>query len=336
MGTTHVRMDRGWKTWRVAAVLLAWPWGSALAERPYVNDKKAPENRHDLEVIQAALVEALPKTRAATVCIDLGEGAGSGVIVSADGLILTAAHVSGGTGKEMVVITEDGRRVKAESLGLVASCDCAMIKITEKGPWPFVEIDRDDSIRVGDWVFALGHSGGFDKDRGSVVRIGRLVRMADVTVQSDCTLIGGDSGGPLFDLTGKLVGIHSRVGIRLEENMHVPMREFVKNWDAMLKGDFVGEGPFAKKPEKGRGFLGFASQDRAGGGLDITRIGRETAAEAAGIKPGDILRKLDGVEIKSKEQFQKLMEDKAPGDKVKLELERAGKPLNLEVKLGER
>ena len=329
-------MDRWFGKWRIAALWLVLPWDGASAERLYVNDKKVPENRHDLEVIQKTLIEALPKARAATVCIDLGEGAGSGVIVSADGLILTAAHVTSGTGKELTVVLEDGRRVKAESLGLVASCDCAMVKLAEKGPWPFVDIDRDDSIRVGDWVFALGHSGGFDKDRGSVVRIGRLVRMADTTVQSDCTLIGGDSGGPLFDLTGKLIGIHSRVGMRLEENMHVPMREFVKNWDALQKGEFVGEGPFAKKPEKGKGFLGFASQDRPGGGLDITQVGRETAAETAGIKRGDILRKMDGAEIKSKEQFQKLLEEKAPGDKVKLELERAGKPLNLEVKLGER
>lgn len=315
-------------------------WGitccGARAERLYINDKKAPENRHDLEVIQKALAEALPKARAATVCIDLGEGAGSGVIVSPDGLILTAAHVTGGTGKELTVVMEDGRRVKAESLGLVASCDSAMVKITEQGTWPCVKVDRDDSMKVGDWVFALGHSGGFDKDRGSVVRIGRLVRMAETTVQSDCTLIGGDSGGPLFDLSGQLIGIHSRVGMRIEENMHVPTREFVGNWDAMLKGEFVGEGPFAKKPEKGKGFLGFASQDREGGGVDITRIGRESPAEAAGIKQGDILRKMDGVEIKSKEQFQKMLEEKAPGDKVKLELERGGKPLNMEVKLGER
>lgn len=316
--------------------MLAVPWHHAAAERIYVNDKKAPENRHDLEAIQKALVASLPKTRAATVCIDLGEGAGSGVIVSADGLILTAAHVSGGTGKELTVVMEDGRRLKAESLGLVASCDCAMVKITEKGTWPFVEIDRDDSIRIGDWVYSLGHSGGFDKDRGSVVRIGRLVKMADSTVQSDCTLIGGDSGGPLFDMSGKLIGIHSRVGMRLEENMHVPMREFVRNWDAMLKGEFVGEGPFAKKPEKGKGFLGFASQDRKDGGVEVTRVGRESPAEKAGIKPGDILRKFDGAEVKTKEQFQKLLADKAPGDKVKLDFERAGKPLNLEVKLGER
>lgn len=324
------------KSLLLVVVLGLVPWGGIRAGRLPVDDLKAPVTREHLLAIQEALTKALPKARKATVCIDLGEGAGSGVIVSADGLILTAAHVTSGVGKELTVVMEDGRRVKAESLGLVASCDCAMVKITEAGPWPFVEIDRDDTIRVGDWVFSLGHSGGFDKDRGSVVRIGRLVRMDDSTIQSDCTLIGGDSGGPLFDLSGTLVGIHSRVGMRLEENMHVPMREFVRNWEGLRKGDFIGEGPFAKRPEKGKGFLGFASQDRDGGGVDVTRVGRETPAEAAGIKVGDVLRKMDGVDIKSKEQFQKMLAEKAPTDKVQLEFERGGKPLKLEVRLGEK
>jgi lysine N6-hydroxylase len=86
------------------------------------------------------------------------------------------------------------------------------------------------------------------------------VQVKDDTFQSDCSLIGGDSGGPLFDLDGKLVGIHSRVGQRTQENMHVPMREFVKNWDGMLKSEFIGEGPFAKRPEKGKGFLGIGTE----------------------------------------------------------------------------
>ena len=92
-----------------------------------------------------------------------------------------------------------------------------------------VELDRGDSASLGDWVYALGHSGGFEKERGVGVRIGRLVRMAEQTINSDCNLIGGDSGGPLFNMKGQLIGIHSRVGASLEQNMHVPLREFLKN-----------------------------------------------------------------------------------------------------------
>jgi serine protease Do len=321
------------------ASLLAFalPWSAfAASGRPYVNDKKAPENRKDLEAIQTALTSVLAKARAATVCIDLGQGSGSGVIVAADGLILTAAHVATGVGKDLTVILEDGRKFKAISLGVVADCDAAMVRITEKGEFPFIEIDRNDSTRLGDWVFALGHSGGFDKERGSVVRIGRLVRMAENTVQSDCTLIGGDSGGPLFDLQGRLIGIHSRVGTNLPMNMHVPMPVFVKNWDGLLKSEFIGEGPFVKKPEKGKGFLGLASEAAPGGGLKVTKIGKDTPAEKAAIKEGDILLKLNGTDLTTREQFQDLLKEMAVGDPLAFDATRDGKPLTFKLKLGER
>jgi len=313
------------------------PWlATAAPERPYVNDKQAPENRKDLETIQSALIAVLDQARAATVCIDLGQGSGSGVIVSEDGLVLTAAHVTSGVNKELTVVMEDGRRLKAVSLGLVADSDAAMIRITEKGKYPFIEIDRKESARLGDWVFSLGHSGGFDKERGSVVRLGRIVRIVDNTFQSDCTLIGGDSGGPLFDLQGRLIGIHSRVGQQLQQNMHVPMVVFVKNWDAMLKAEFVGEGPFAKKPEKGKGFLGLASEPHPDGGLKVTKVGKDSPAEKGGIKEGDILLKLNGAALKPREQLQDTLKELAEGDPLAFDATRDGKPLTFNLKLGAR
>jgi serine protease Do len=304
--------------------------------RPYVNDKKAPENRKDLEVIQSALAAALPKARAATVCIELDEGSGSGVIVSEDGLVLTAAHVSTGVNKKVTVILEDGTRHQARTLGLVADTDAAMIRITDEGRYPFVEIDRENGTRLGDWVFSLGHSGGFDRNRGSVVRLGRLVRVANTTFQSDCILIGGDSGGPLFDLTGKLAGIHSRVGQQLQVNMHVPMSVFLENWDGLLKGEFIGEGPFAKKPVKGGGFLGLATEARPGGGLRVTKVGNKSPAQEAGVKEGDVLRSLNGTKLESREQLRNLLKEMCAGDELALELERAGTRKTLTFELGER
>jgi serine protease Do len=321
----------------ISLLVVALPWSaSADSGRPYVNDKKAPENRRDLEAIQSALTSVLAQARAATVCIDLGKGSGSGVIVTADGLVLTAAHVATGVKKDLSVILEDGRKFKAVSLGVVADRDAAMVRIIDKGEFPFVEIDRKDSTRLGDWVFALGHSGGFDKERGSVVRIGRLVRMAESTIQSDCTLIGGDSGGPLFDLQGRLIGIHSRVGNNLPMNMHVPMPVFIENWDAMLKSEFIGEGPFAKKPEKGKGFLGLASEAATDGGLKVTKVGKGTPAEKADIKEGDILLKLNGTDLKTREQLQDLLKEMAAGDPLDIAATRDGKPLNFKLNLGER
>ncbi|MGL4398426.1 MAG: S1C family serine protease [Luteolibacter sp.] len=307
-----------------------------LAGREYVNDLKAPESRKDLEAIQSAVEKALPKARAATVCIEIKDGSGTGVIISEDGLVLTAAHVATGVKKKVTVILEDGTRLKAETLGLVADKDAAMIRILDKGTYPFVEMDRADTTRLGDWVFSMGHSGGFDKERGSVVRLGRLVRIASSTFQSDCMLIGGDSGGPLFDLTGKLVGIHSRVGQQLQVNMHVPMTEFISNWDAMNRGEFIGEGPYAEKPEKGNGFLGLATESRPGGGLRVTKVGVKSPAEEASIKEGDVLLKLNGTVLETREQLQELLKEMSAGDELNLETERGGKIKSHTLELGER
>ncbi|MDP3851603.1 MAG: S1C family serine protease [Luteolibacter sp.] len=308
----------------------------AADDRPYVNDKKAPEDRKDIEAIQSALVAALPQVRAATVCIELKEGSGSGVIVSADGLVLTAAHVSSGVNKKVTVIMEDGTRHQARTLGLVADTDAAMLRITDKGDYPFVEIDRGNSARLGDWVFSLGHSGGFDKHRGSVVRLGRLVRIANTTLQSDSILIGGDSGGPLFDLTGKLVGIHSRVGRQLQVNMHVPMSVFLDNWDRLRAGEFIGDGPFAKKPVKGSGFLGLATDARKEGGLRVTKVGNKSPAQEAGVKEGDVLLTLNGAPLATRAQMQDLLQEMSAGDEIRLELERKGKRETLTLELGAR
>tara|TARA_B100000963_G_C22583427_1_gene651937 strand:- start:528 stop:1523 length:996 start_codon:yes stop_codon:yes gene_type:complete len=302
-------------------------------KRQYFNEKEVPENIRDLLSIQKALQETLPQARAATVSIDLGGGSGSGVIVSEKGLVLTAAHVSAGVGKDMTVIMEDGTKHKATSLGLVASTDAAMVQISEEGVFPFVELDRGDTASLGDWVYALGHSGGFEKERGVGVRIGRLVRMAEQTINSDCNLIGGDSGGPLFNMKGRLIGIHSRVGASLEQNMHVPLREFLKNWDAMLDKEFVGKGPFAQEAVA---FLGVATEDRKEGGVVIKEVGDKTPAANAGLQEGDIILSLNGNAVDGAQQFSASLAGFKPGQKVKLKILRDDEEQEIEVELGEK
>ncbi len=316
------------------ATLTAIP--GAADERISINDKKAPENRKDIETIQNAMQKALPQARAATVCVDLGNGSGTGVIVSAEGLVLTAAHVAEGVKKKVTVVLEDGTRLEARTLGLVADLDAAMVQITEKGPYPFVPIDRNDSTRIGDWVFAIGHAGGFEKSRGPVVRLGRLVKIQGNTFQSDCILIGGDSGGPLFDLSGRLVGIHSRVGPQLQSNMHVPMAVFLTHWEGLAKGEFIGEGPYAQKPEKGKGVLGLAAETRPDGGLRVTKVVEKGAAQEAGITEGDILHKLNGKPLEAYQQILDLLKEMAVGEELTLEVEHAGKTETLTIPLGER
>ena len=316
------------------ACLSALGGDGQVSDRPYFNEKQVPESIRDLKKIQGALQETLPRARSATVSIDLGGGSGSGVIVNETGLVLTAAHVSGGVGKKMTVIMEDGTRHESTSLGLVANTDAAMIRIDKEGSYPFVEIDREDTASLGDWVYALGHSGGFDKERGVGVRIGRLVRMADQTINSDCSLIGGDSGGPLFDMNGRLIGIHSRVGQTLEQNMHVPIREFIAHWDGMLGDEFIGEGPFAQRA--GAAFIGVGTEKREAGGLLVTAVGEQSPAEKAGIKVGDVILELDGEKVEEKEAFSAAVKERKPGDKVELRILRDNEEIKVEVELGER
>ncbi|WP_411827374.1 S1C family serine protease [Luteolibacter sp. AS25] len=304
-----------------------------------LNSKKAPESEADLLSIQEALQEAIPKAKAATVCVDLGNGTGSGVIVTEDGLVMTAAHVSTGVGKLVTIIMPDGTRLEATSLGLVADVDAALIQITEKLPgdkkFPVVEINRDNDTKLADWIFSLGHSGGFDQARGAVARIGRLVRVANSTFQTDGTLIGGDSGGPLFDMDGRLIGIHSRVGPQLPVNMHVPVGQFLENWDGMLASEFIGEGPFAAKPEKGKGFLGIITE-KAEGGILVTKVGKNSPAESAGIFEGDLLVSLDGEQLESREGLQDALAEMVAGNLLVFEVIRDGKNETIEVRLGSR
>lgn len=300
-----------------------------------LNEKKAPETREELMLIQEALLGSLPKAREATVSIDIGDGTGSGVIVSKEGLVMTAAHVATGVGKKVTIIMPDGTKHKAKTLGLMSETDAALIQISEPGQYPFVELNRTGNIKLGDWVFSLGHSGGFNEDRGAVARLARLVGIKNTTYQTDGTLIGGDSGGPLFDMEGRLIGIHSRVGPQLPVNMHVPVQVFIDNWEPLMKSEFMGDGPFAQRPIKGNGMLGVATQP-VEGGLKITKVGKNTAAETAELKVGDLIRKMDGKEVKTREELQAVIKDKSFGEELELEITRDGKEQKITVELTER
>ena len=113
------------------------------------------------------------------------------------------------------VVLEDGTKLKAKALGR-SSADSGLIQITEKGKYPFVDLAPPASVFKGDWIFAIGHPGGFDKDRGLVLRVGRVIHRSTDTIQTDCKLIGGDSGGPLFDMLAKLL-VYSRVSMKMSK-----------------------------------------------------------------------------------------------------------------------
>src|SRR6185295_2323319 len=119
-------------------------------------------------------------------------------------------------------------------LGLDKDVDAGMIKITDKGEWPAAEMAPDDSYAAGHWCAAVGHPNGYQKERGSVVRLGHVLAARRGVVQTDCTLVGGDSGGPLYDLEGRVIGIHSRIGMFITANIHVPVDTYRETWDRLV------------------------------------------------------------------------------------------------------
>lgn len=304
------------------------------------NLKKVPTSKEDLLSIQNSLADVVSDARAATIGVKLGQGFGSAVIISPEGLILTAAHVSGGVEKELTVVMNDGSEYKAVTMGLLSETDAAMMRIVEKHkdgkPFPYVEVNKENDYKIGHWVFALGHSGGFDQERGPVLRLGRIVQDKPTTLQSDCKVIGGDSGGPLFDMKGRLIAIHSRVGREtVVENMHVPMREYLSHWKQLEASEFVGNGPFAKRAVKGAGFLGLGTKDSESG-LLAEKVGEGHAAEKAGVKSGDVILEMGGAKIADKAAMKEFLAEKVEGDAFDMKILRDGKEMTLKVKLGKR
>src|ERR1700758_5044418 len=101
---------------------------------------------------------------------------------------------------------------------------------------------KSTSLTKGQWVVSIGHPGGFRPNRTPVVRLGRVLEANANLIVTDCTLVGGDSGGPLFDLDGKVIGIHSRISSGLAFNFHVPVDTYRTTWDRLVKGDVWGGG----------------------------------------------------------------------------------------------
>ena len=293
-------------------------------------NQKVPSNPKDLLEIQERMQSLLPKVQGAVVSIESGGGAGSGIIVSEDGLVLTAAHVIGTSKKKMYVRLPNGKRAPAVSLGGSELSDAGMLKITKSGPWPFVKMAPKGSSKLGDWCFGLGHPGGFDKERGLVVRLGRVIGRMDETMRTDSRLLGGDSGGPLFDFDGRVIAIHSRISKKPDENFHVPIESYLANWDFFQNEDLFT----IAKMEKG-GFLGVACKETEDGVIVVDTI-KETPAEDSGLQQDDLLISIDEEKIDTREELTILIASKKPGDEIKLEYQRKGMSVSSKIKLGKR
>ena len=290
------------------------------------------ESFQQLREVEAKVKKVVQKNMNACVSISDGYGAGSGVIVNKSGLILTAGHVMAGNG-EYQVLFPDGRTAQARPLGRNLDIDAGMIQIVDPGPWPYVKIGKSNSLSKGDWVVLLGHSGGFELGRKPPVRTGRFLGLTDNNqIETDAVLIGGDSGGPLFDLDGKLVGIHSSIGDSIAENRHVTMEDFARDYDRLKRGEQWGQLPVLADNNDG------TKPPKMGVVVDldtgyVKEVKEQSPASDAGVKVGDTVREFDGLAINNGRELIRLVKKKITGDVVRMKFERNGRLLDFEVRL---
>lgn len=295
---------------------------------PPVFAKPHPEGIDDLRDIQEHVRSLVAALSAATVGLRIGPAQGSGVIVSADGYVLTAAHVSGRPGRSVEIILPDGSRANGTSLGRNQTLDAGLIQIEEREePWPYVSMADPAGIRVGDWCLATGHPGGYFEDRPPVFRLGRVIFNSRRLVQTDCELVGGDSGGPLFDMRGHVIGINSRIGQDTNLNFHAPITAFADDWNRLVESESFRTHSGALLGLKG------APVDT---GLEITEVYPDEPASEAGVRTGDVLVTFAGQRVRDIDQLYELVGRYPPGRRVSLQLVRDGEPVDITVRLGAR
>lgn len=314
-------------------MVLGFTTGPLAADQPV-------RSLDDVRKLEDKLTKLAEKALPATVAlISQKTGAsGSGVITNADGLILTAAHVVEGN-EEIDVVFPNGKQTRAKVLGANLSKDIGMAKIEDKGPWPFVEMGNSRPLKAGDWVAAMGHSTGYDPARTPPVRFGRVVSDGPGNfMTTDCTLIGGDSGGPLFDLDGKVVGINSSIGEAWINNNHAGVDGFREDWDRLMAGEVWGELQLNPLDNLERPALGLVMGDGRikGGGVRVQDVSPGGPAAKAGIRPGDVIREIDGSKVGDQRNFMLQLAKSDAGDKIKIGLERDGSPLEVEATLVRR
>ncbi len=277
------------------------------------------------------------------------ESLGSGFIISADGYIVTNNHVisagaQGAVVESIKVTLPDNREFTAKLIGRDAQSDLAVLKI-EGNNLPFVKLGDSRSARVGDWVVAIGNPFGL----GGSVTAGIISAVHRVTgqggaydrfIQTDASINRGNSGGPMFDLSGNVIGINSQIlsptGGNVGIGFAIPTEEARPIIDTLMKGDSVT-----------RGYLGIAMQDVTddiadalgvpkGRGTLVARVEPGQAAEKAGLRQGDVIVKVGDRDVTRDQTLSYLIANVKPGTRVPLSVVRDGKTMSVTATIGTR
>ncbi|MBT5019201.1 S1C family serine protease [Planctomicrobium sp.] len=300
--------------------------------------KPIPKSVNELREMQEHLTELIPKLMDCTVNLQIsvpqggGEvvvAQGSGVIVSPQGHILTAAHVSGRPGRKVKIITSDGKSYRGRSLGRNVVLDASLVLIeSDRKDWPYCKM-ADELPEPGDWSIVVAHPGGFQKERGLVIRLGRVIISNSRMIQTDNELVGGDSGGPLFGPDGTVIGVNTRIGESTDLNFHVPIDAYTRDWDRLIKGE-----DFRTHSGAYLGVTGVVKEDSLG--MEVTEVYPGDPADRAGLLKGDILLTFQSRKVVSMQQLKFLVGEEMPGKSVKLGILRDGNTIEITLRLGMR
>jgi serine protease Do len=265
---------------------------------------------------------------------------GSGFLISGDGLILTNAHVVDGA-KEVTVKLSDHREYKAKVLGADRSSDIAVLKIDAHG-LPSVHIGNSDKLGVGDYVLAIGEPFGLEETAtaGIVSAKGRSLPGDGYVpfIQTDAAVNPGNSGGPLFDAEGSVVGINAQIytnsGGYQGVSFAVPINLAVQVKDQIVKTGKVAHARLGIEIQTLDQSLADSFKLPAPDGALVAKVDPDSAAAHAGIKVGDVILKYNGDTIVDAGQLSAHVGQAMPGDKATLEVWRAGKTSSLTATIG--
>ncbi len=362
-----------WFSWLIGAVV-AVTSSSATAETLEVPRTlqpiyagQPPKTLDELRLMEEHQQKLAELVTQCTVGIRVGGSQGSGVLVTSDGYILTAAHVASRPNVPCLVILADGTQLRGTTLGLNRDRDAGLVKIVgstsgnqaDREPeddsqpkddeeqanarpsdrngaleFPHLEMAPSKQVKQGAWCLATGHPGGYQRERKPVVRLGRILFVSPTLLRTDCVLVGGDSGGPLCDMQGRVIGIHSRIGGPITMNLHVPIATFHTSWDRLAKGEAWGKLP-GSRPIVAGTVMGVRA-DRDSKSARIGSVESGLPAAKAGIRPGDVILRFDGQPVPDFDTLAKLVQTKKPGDTVLVELRRNEELIQLKVTLAQR